>query len=74
MSFRPLCRACMHWHWPTEPHICRNNGKPCDPYCNGGQCMTDAEAEEYAKCTNGLSSDNANAVREGADAPQNRQQ
>lgn len=29
--------------------ICRNDGKPCDPYCNGGQCMTPAEAEEYAK-------------------------
>ncbi len=27
--------------------ICRNDGKPCDPYCNGNPCMTDMEAMEY---------------------------
>lgn len=28
--------------------ICRRDGKPCDPYCSGGQCMTAEEEREYA--------------------------
>lgn len=27
--------------------LCRNDGKPCGYGCNGDQCMTDEEAEEY---------------------------
>lgn len=25
MAFKPLCRQCMHWHWPKDPCIEERN-------------------------------------------------